>query len=52
MTKTVYAVIALLLLFGALCTIEQRPDIALRCISLSCIPVFFGKLWEWKGGTK
>ena len=52
MFKKICAVLALLLLFLTISFIEQRPDISLRLIILSCLPVYFGKLWEWKGGER
>lgn len=52
MLKKICAIIAILMLFGALCTIEQRPDLSLRLIAISAVPVYFGQLWDWKGSKK
>jgi hypothetical protein len=52
MFKKICTALALIILFLAISFIEQRPDIGLRLISLSCLPVYFGKLWERKGGER
>lgn len=52
MRQKICAVIALLMLFGALCTIEREPALSLKCLTLSAIPILVGNLWDWKGGDK
>lgn len=52
MFKKICAILALLIIFLAISFSEQRIDIGLRLLSLSCVPVYFGKLWEWKGGER